>query len=150
MSKEVDCLKKLMIMILIVFSIIVMGPFTVSADRSFTIDKVTIDAQIDEEGIMNVSELFTYTFDGSFQGMTRTIDSDVHGFKAYLVENHTIEMSKLLENAQPLTVEKEDHTFKTYSESKHETKHILYQYEVRGSVNKYADTADISYEFFDQ
>ena len=56
-------------------------------DRTFTIDEVGIDAQIDEAGNMQVTEVFTYTFDGEFKGTTRVINADVENFRAYLTDN---------------------------------------------------------------
>lgn len=143
-------MRKCLAMITLIVLITCMGAISSSADRSFTIDQVTIDATIDEEGVMHVNELYTYTFDGMYQGVTRSIGSDVQKFKAYLVSDHHETHSKLPENAEPLTVEKENNTYKIFSDSKNERKHILYQYEVRGSVNKYLDTAEITYDFFDQ
>lgn len=121
----------------------------VSADRSYSIDQVTINAEIDEEGTMHVFERYTYTFDGSFQGVTRSIGSDVRNFKAYLIDGQSEQYSELPQGAEPLTVEKADQTFRIFTESKDETKFLLYQYEVKGSVDKYLDTADITYDFFD-
>src|SRR5690625_5267779 len=119
--------KNLAMMILFIF-IMVIGITPVSADRSFTIDQVTINAKIDDQGVMHVSELYTYTFSGSFQGVTRSIGSNVGQFKAFLVDESFENLTELPHNAELLTVEKEDNTYKVYSESENETKYILYHY----------------------
>src|SRR5699024_3609845 len=119
-------------------------------DRSFSIDHITIDAQIDTEGVIHVRELYTYTFDGAFEGMTRSIESDVAQFKAYQLDGQTTDPTISTENLEPLTIEKDDSLWKIYSASQNETKHVLYSYIVEGSVKKYQDIADIRYAFFDE
>src|SRR5690625_5279867 len=123
---------------------------SVHAERSYTIEEVLIEAKIDEEGVMHVTELFTYAFSGSFNGTTRSILSKAKNFQAFEVIDVYGPLSQLAEKAQPLTVEKEENDYKIYSEANDETKHVLYQYEVIDSVFKYKDTAELTYEFFDQ
>ncbi|WP_130859322.1 DUF2207 domain-containing protein [Gracilibacillus phocaeensis] len=118
-----------------------------SEEDTFTIDKVDMDAYITDEGTMEVRELYTYTFDGSFEGMTRTIESDDHHFQAYLANGETIDADT--NNLQPLEVEEDDDTWKVHTPSQNETKQVLYTYEVDGSVTKYQDVADLTYAFFD-
>lgn len=118
-----------------------------SEDRSFSIDDVTIDAQIDDEGIIHVRELYTYTFDGSYEGMTRSIDSDADHFKAYLTDDTDPTVST--KNLKALKVKKEDDDNKIYTDSKNETKKVLYSYDVKGSVKKYQDVGELEYTFFD-
>ncbi|QKY69017.1 DUF2207 domain-containing protein [Lentibacillus sp. CBA3610] len=116
-------------------------------DRSFSIDEVTIDAQIQKDGSMHVRELFTYTFNGSYEGMTRSIESDVKNFNAYLTDGKDPSVST--ENLDSLEAEEEDDTYQIFSDSTNETKSVLYSYDVEGSVKKYSDVADLKYAFFD-
>ncbi len=143
-------MKRLMTIIILVFSIFIMVACSENGDRSFSINEVTIDAQIDSEGRIHVRELYTYTFDGAFDGMTRSIDSDVDQFKAYEVVGQTSDPTITIDGLEPLTIEKEDSTWKIYSASQDETKQVLYSYTVEGSVKKYQDIADINYAFFDE
>ena len=117
-------------------------------EDSFSIDNVTIDARIAEDGVVHVREVFTYTFDGSYEGMTRSIGSDVNDFEAYLTEGNDPAIST--ENLDALSIEEEDGAFKIYSDSTDETKRVLYSYQVEGSVEKYADIAELEYAFFDE
>lgn len=143
-------MKRILGMIAIICVLFLVTACSDEGDRSFSIDDVTIDAQIDEEGMIHVSELYTYTFDGSFEGMTRSIGSEVHGFKAYLPgeeeTNPTIETDGL----DPLTIEKDESMWKIHSASKNETKQVLYRYTIKGSVEKYQDIGDLTYAFFDE
>ncbi|SFD81068.1 Uncharacterized membrane protein [Lentibacillus persicus] len=121
--------------------------FACSEDRSFSIDEVTIDAQINKDGSISVRELFTYNFNGSYEGMTRSIESDEKNFEAYLTESQDPLTST--ENLPPLETEEDDDTYKIYTDSANETKRVLYRYEIEGSVKKYTDVADLKYAFFD-
>lgn len=143
-------MRKYVMLIILALLVNIFNFSSVYADRSYTIDQVTIKAQIDRAGTMHVTELYTYTFIGSFEGTTRSIKSDVHGFKAYLVQEHQEDLEHLLTHGESLTVEREADQFKIYTSSNNETKHVLYQYQVKGSLNKYTDTAEITYDFFDE
>src|SRR5690625_2327755 len=141
-------MKKLMTTMLLILSFFIIT--ACSDDESFSIDNVTIDAQIDTEGIVHVRELYTYTFDGAFEGMTRSVESDVDQFKAYGIDEQTTDPTISTEDLESLTTEEEDDTWKIYSESEDETKQVLYSYIVEDSVKKYQDIADIQYAFFDE
>lgn len=132
-------MKKFLILLFLCFILVACS----DEERSFSIDNVSIEAQINKDGIIHVRELFTYTFNGSYEGMTRAIESDVQNFEAYLTEDNNPD------DPQPLTVEEEDDTFMIYSDSSDETKQVLYSYTVEDSVKKYADVADLKYAFFD-
>jgi uncharacterized membrane protein len=119
-----------------------------SDEESFSIDQVVIDAQIAEDGVVHVRELFTYTFHGSYEGMTRSIESDVSNFNAYLAEGNDPTIST--DSLEALQVEEEDEAFLIYSDSTDETKEVLYSYQVEGSVKKYEDIAELEYAFFDE
>lgn len=139
-------MKKLFTVFIILLSICILGACS-DEDRSFSIDEVTIDAQIEKDGSIHVRELFTYTFNGSYEGMTRSIESDAKNFKAYLADEQDPTAST--ENLESLKVEEEDDTYQIYSDSQDETKRVLYSYDVEGSVKKYTDVADLTYAFFD-
>ncbi|MFS0750166.1 DUF2207 domain-containing protein [Oceanobacillus sp. 1P07AA] len=117
-----------------------------SEDRSFTIDEVQIDAQIQDDGTITVQELYTYTFEGAYEGTTRSIHSDAKDFQAFLTSSDDPTIST--EGLEKLTTEEEDDVWKIYTESNNETKRVLYSYEVHGSITKYEDVADLTYAFF--
>lgn len=142
-------MKKILTAMILLFSFFILVACS-EEDRSFSIDNVTIDAQIDTEGIIHVRELYTYTFDGAFEGMTRSVDSKVDHFKAYLIDEETTNPVISTDKLEPLTIEKDESELKIYSESQDETKQVLYSYTVEGSVKKYQDIADIKYAFFDE
>ncbi|PAV27751.1 hypothetical protein CIL05_20270 [Virgibacillus profundi] len=139
-------MKKFLTAIILLFLLFIIT--ACSEEDSFSIDNVTIDARIAEDGVMHVREVFTYTFNGSYEGMTRSIESDVSNFNAYLTENNDPTIST--ESLDSLTTEEEDGAFKIYSDSTDETKQVMYSYQVEGSVKKYADVAELEYAFFDE
>lgn len=143
-------MKKILTAMILVFSFFIIVACSEDEGRSFSIDRVTIDAQVDTEGIIHVRELYTYAFDGAFEGMTRSFDSDVDHFKAYLIDGQDADVMISTEGLEPLTIEKEDSTRKIYSTSQDETKQVLYSYTVKGFVKKYQDIADIRYTFFEK
>ncbi|HLQ70367.1 MAG TPA: DUF2207 domain-containing protein [Bacillota bacterium] len=120
-------------------------------DDTYTIDQVTIDAQINPDGTMKVRELFTYTFSGEFNGMTRSIKSDEKDFTAYLANGIT-DPTNTTDNLTDLKTEydDDDNEYKIYTASKNETKTVLYNYVVEGSVKKYRDVGTLLYTFFDE
>src|SRR5690554_6484122 len=140
-----NVVRKYLVMFILICTLFIMGACSEDEDRSFTIDDVTIDAQVDEAGTIHVRELYTYTFDGSFKGTTRAIESNYKNFKAYLMDDIGADPTVGTDWLEQLTVEKDEETLMVYSESQDETKQVLYSYEVEGSVKKYQDIADITY-----
>ena len=116
-------------------------------ERSFSIDEVIIDAQIQEDGTIDVREQFTYTFNGSFEGVTRSIQSDSKHFQAFIVEEG--DFPEDTNESNSLKVEEDDDTYRIFTESMNEAKTVLYTYTIEGSVNKYTDVAELKYAFFD-
>ncbi|MBP2078085.1 DUF2207 domain-containing protein [Oceanobacillus polygoni] len=131
---------------MLVLSIFLLAGYS-DGERSFSIDEVNIDAQINEDGTIEVREQFTYTFNGSFEGVTRSIHSDSQHFLAFLLEDDV--SAQETNDLEPLKVEEEDDTYRIFTGSADETKTVLYTYTIEGSVNKYTDVAELEYAFFD-
>lgn len=125
---------------------------TACEDRSYTINKVTISAEIDESGRIHVQEVYTYSFDGEYNGTTRTIKSDVSNFNAFLLpdNDHRAFLEGDTKKIKPLQTELDKRTYKSFTKSNNETKTILYTYEINGSVEKYRDIGKLYYSFFDK
>src|SRR5699024_11403884 len=96
-------MKRLLPYILIILTIMIL-PACSDEERSYSIDQVKIDAQIEDNGVIQVRELYTYTFDGSFEGMTRSVFSDVDNFKAFetYATDPTIETDRSEEHTSEL------------------------------------------------
>ncbi|WP_407271965.1 DUF2207 domain-containing protein [Radiobacillus sp. PE A8.2] len=141
-------MKKIIPLLSFISALFILTGFS-DGDRSFSIDKVDIQAQIDTDGTIHVQELFQYTFDGSFQGMTRAIKSNAQNFHAYLVDEQADDASIATDGLEQLEIELDEEQYKIYTSSENETKQVLYSYDIVGSVTKYTDVADLTYTFFD-
>ena len=120
-------------------------------ERSFTIDKVHIDAKIEDTGVIHVQEQYTYTFSGEFNGTTRSIRSNVADFKAYFVGENQLQSLPSIDNLEALPTEKDNEleVYKIYTNSENETKTFLYEYNIHESIDKYEDIGKLEYAFFD-
>src|SRR5690625_4809093 len=74
-------MKKTISLLLLILIIGLLSACQEDEERSFSIDQVKIDAQIQDDGTIQVRELYTYSFDGKYQGTTRSIDTDIKIFK---------------------------------------------------------------------
>lgn len=141
-------MKKVVAFLTIILSMIML--VSCGEDRSYTIDKVSIFAYITESGTINVRERYTYSFDGSFDGLTRDIQSSTSDFNAYLLPSHDLESIDDADDVQQLSTELENHEYKIYTKSQDETKTVLYTYEIHGSIEKYKDIGKLHYSFFNK
>ena len=122
-------------------------------EKSFTIERLDIRAYILEDGDLYVEELYTYDFDGEFNGTTRTIKDNGHDgvefFEAYLPPPGKELGEFTFEDSQPLKTERDKETFYVYTASKNEKKRVYYRYRLSNAVRKYRDTAEFYWAFFD-
>lgn len=128
---------------------IVVVPRLQAAEGSYRIESVEIHAYIAPNGDMQVSELDTYRFDGSFNGILVDLDSaGSDGIEEFMASAVTPE------GARPLRVEestdKSKHSFKIFEPSTDERKQFKLTYRARNVVQLYSDTAELYWKFFDQ
>ncbi|TVX99791.1 DUF2207 domain-containing protein [Cohnella terricola] len=118
-------------------------------ERSFEISEVGINARIDAEGNMWVTEQDTYRFDGSFNGIVVQLDTSgsdgIDNFQAFEVTS---------QQEIPLVVEAASGKgkkikYKVYHQAHDETNVFRFTYEVKNAVQVYADTAELYWKFFD-
>lgn len=118
-------------------------------ERSFEIGEVNIQARVDRDGNMQVTETDTYHFAGAFNGILVELNGSgsdgIAGFQAFEVsDQQDIPVrSELFEEGDKLQ-------FRVYSQSADETKVFRFTYSVRNVVQVYADTAELYWKFFDQ
>lgn len=122
--------------------------------RTFTIDSVDISAYIFPDGDLYVEELYTYTFDGSFNGTTRTLgDENYNGlefFEGYSVPDHAVIGQIEPNDVVPLRVETDGNTFKIHRPAENETAKVFYRYRLDGAARKYNDIGEFYWRFFDE
>src|SRR5699024_8763115 len=144
-------MKKTISLLLLILIIGLLSACQEDEARSFSIDQVKINAQIQDDGTIEERELYTYSFDGKYQGTTRSIATHSKNIQDY----ETNETSPLADtdDLEKLRVEEDeddDQMMKIHTASEDETKSVLYSYEVHHAVDKYADVADLTYAFFDE
>ncbi|WP_158599060.1 DUF2207 domain-containing protein [Planococcus salinus] len=119
---------------------LLLAPTTVLAVE-YTIPEVTIDAQLTEDGTVEVVEQHTYEFEDDFEGLLREIgtkpDTSVEQFEAF-------------ENNRELEVEQEDDLFRIYRAGDDETVTVEMHYQITGAVEKFEDGAEFYWGFFDE
>lgn len=116
-------------------------------DRSFTIDRVEIHAQVDANGNMQMTEYDTYRFRGAFNGIVVDLDSagsdGIENFEAYaLSADGELEPLRIEESRDGTQI-----TYRIYSTSKDEEKRFLLTYDVKNAVQVHADTAELYWQF---
>ncbi|MFT0804066.1 DUF2207 domain-containing protein [Bacillus swezeyi] len=120
------------------------------AGQSFSIDRVDIQANVKENGDLDVQEVYTYDFKGSFNGATRSFSKDETGriksFKAYLLPKDGEKRG----GDRPLKTKHEDGTYFAYTSSKDETKKVLFHYVVEDAARKFEDTSVLRHSFYEK
>jgi len=116
--------------------------------KNFKITDYQAQVKILENGDIHVNEIFTYDFNGNFNGIIRSIGT---GGSDGLVNFRASEYSpqrKVLETSQSL--EGEMVTFRIYDQSSNERKSFLLEYQLKNVITKYNDIAEFYWKFFDQ
>ena len=106
----------------------------------YTIETMAIDAELQADGDVHVTEQQTYHFDGSFNGITRTLIPK---------EGTDIANVEAREGSDLLKVEEEKNTYRIYREGADETVTIKLTYTIRNGVAVYSDVAEFYWPFFD-
>lgn len=149
-------LKKLISLILIIVIVLCLTTAVYGADdRSYYISSFIVNAGLDTYGNMMVEEQITYAFDGSFNGIYRTlktIRSDgIDQIEVYKLNNgSTIPFSYAdteEENTFQILPESDGIRIKAFSRSIDESKTFLIKYTVMGASTKYDDTGELYWKF---
>src|SRR5699024_7707716 len=110
-----------------------------AADHS--IEHMNIEAQLEENGDVHVTETQTYAFKGKFNGISRTLIPK---------ENSSIVDFEATEDQEPLEVELTDESFRIYRSGKDETITITSTYTIKDGMDIYSDVAQFYWPFFDE
>lgn len=128
----------------IIFSIVLAGILLVMPTQALAVDfeisKVLIEAQLNEDGSVDVKEQHTYEFDGEFNGVTRELEpkqgSAISGFTAF-------------ENGSQLEVERDENLYKVFRGGDDETIAVELHYKIENAVERFQDGAEFYWPFFD-
>ncbi|WP_157967307.1 MULTISPECIES: DUF2207 domain-containing protein [Paraliobacillus] len=117
-------------------------------NHALTIESANIQANIDSDGTVHITELYTYH--NSFNKTTRSMDDNIENFEAYHAPNQLAEKDLETLNLEPLTVKKMKNDYQISSSSENELKQIVFSYDIKDAITKYNDIADLQYIFFDE
>ncbi|AIY05488.1 hypothetical protein Plano_1523 [Planococcus sp. PAMC 21323] len=106
----------------------------------YSISNVTIDAQVNADGTVDVTENHTYAFEGEFNGITREIIPK---------DGTSIQQLSATENNQRLKVERQGDLYKIFRKGEDKTITIEIHYEIVNAVEKFEDGAQFYWAFFD-
>lgn len=121
------------------FLIIFLLPLQVFA-IDYSIEEMKIDAKLQENGDVRVTEKQTYTFEGEFNGIIRTLIPK---------EGTDIVDVTATEDKQAIEIEQDENEYKIHRKGKDETIIIELSYLIKDGVTVYSDVADFSWAFFD-
>ncbi|SET47484.1 Uncharacterized membrane protein [Oceanobacillus limi] len=131
-------MKRWTILLAIIFSIVCIPTQVLAVD--FTIENTQIDAYVQENGDVEVTEQHTYQFDGGFNGITRTLIPK---------ENSLIQNVEAFEDNQSLDVEQSENLYKIYRGGSDEKITIDLTYTIKDGMEVYADLGQFYWPFFD-
>jgi len=132
-----------LIILLFLFNI-----FAIGADRSFKINDYQAQVRILENGDMQVSEIFEYSFDGDFNGIIRDIGIKGSDGLQYFKASEYFPEDKELNYDQ--SSKGDMITYRIYDKSSNERKLFLLEYQLKNVINLYNDTAEFYWKFFDE
>jgi len=142
-NKILDMFYIMLIIIMFFFTIL-----SAYAERSFKITDYNAQVKILKNGNIEVREYFSYNFDGSFNGIIRSIGTRGSDGFAYFKASEYYPTEKELKVTQS---EKGDMlTYRIYDESNNENKVFLLEYQLENIVTLYNDTAEFYWKFFDE
>ncbi|MBM7621835.1 putative membrane protein [Bacillus tianshenii] len=106
----------------------------------YQINDVQIDAYLQENGNVKVYEAHTYSFEGEFNGITRTIIPK----RGTQIRNLEAREEDVL-----LKMEQEDNLYRIYRGGDTETFTVMITYDIIKGVDVYPDVAEFYWPFFD-
>ncbi|GGC77872.1 hypothetical protein GCM10007216_05500 [Thalassobacillus devorans] len=130
-------MKKLMMMMLLFVMVFPVSVFALD----YEIDRTVITAELLTDGNVKVKETHTYSFEGEFNGITRTLIPK---------ENTAIMDVHASENGKDLKVEQEDELYKVHRSGEDETVTIDIFYTIEDGGEVFQDVAQFYWPFFDE
>ncbi|MFD0712723.1 DUF2207 domain-containing protein [Paenibacillus sp. GCM10027626] len=125
-----------------------------SESRSYTIDQVDINAYVEDNGDLYVEELFTYTFQGEFNGVKRFLPEDKTHlfFEAYLAPEGKGLGTFSYDSLEQLPVEydEENETYYIANREQDRTQRFIYRYRIESAAVRHADYGELKWAFLER
>lgn len=139
-TKVVVSLKKIIGPFIFILIFLSVPAVTLAVD--YSIVDMNIDVQLNDQGDAFVTEIQTYHFDSSFNGITRSLLAK---------EGTRLVDYEAKEEGESLQVEFEEGTYKVYRAGESgETVTIVSSYTIKDAVELYDDAGQFYWSFFDQ
>ncbi|MGB6409344.1 MAG: DUF2207 domain-containing protein [Planococcus donghaensis] len=106
----------------------------------YSISNVTIQAQVNADGTVDVTENHTYRFEGEFNGITREIIPQ---------DGTSIQQFSATDGNRNLKVERQENVYKVFRSGEDQTITIELRYEIQNAIEKFEDGAQFYWPFFD-
>ncbi len=114
-----------------------------------------INVRLDSSGNMEIAEEITYTFDGSFRGVYRTLKTTgsdgIEAIEVYKTQNgrltEFVQNDSETENTYQLIDEADGIRLKIFSTSEDESRSFIIRYKVLNAAVKYKDTGELYWKF---
>ena len=148
-------MKKIIFILTIFFTLLI--PVNISAaSKSYSIENLNVNAEIRENGDLYVDELFTYKFNGDFNGVY--VDLNLKGSEGY-----DISEVKVIDSAGESSLQRKgdgsNNSFeildssdkiqvKIYSKSSNEEKKFNLRFTVKNASKKYQDYSSLYWSFY--
>lgn len=119
---------------------VIFSPLPVQA-MDYSIEHMEIHVYLHEDGNVSVTEDQIYSFDGKFNGITRTLIPK---------ENAKITDVKATENGKSLKIKQDDNEYKIYRSGRDEKITVTLTYTIKNGMERYTDVAQFYWPFFDE
>lgn len=128
-----------------------------AVEKNFTIEKLNVNAEIEENGDVQVEETFNYSFQGSFNGIYRNLHTQ--GTKAYKVEEISVVDSSNISNKLIFSDAETNNTYKLidsdgntqikiFNKSTDEKKLFKIKYNIIGAAVKNSNIGELNWKFY--
>lgn len=151
-GKGGDKLKKILFYVLVIL-IMVVNPVAAEDSRSYIINEFNVEAKLNSDGSMDVKETIIYDFEGEFNGIYRTINTEgsdgIENIHLYIGDSKDPikEDYSQSNNTYEILEESKGIRLKVYSKSKDEIKKFIIVYRIMNVAVKYNDVAELYWKF---
>lgn len=150
-------MKKLLFIICFIFSSFFSNTNVNAADKDYSIDKLNLNAEITQNGDVNVIEEITYNFQGNYNGIYRNLL--MNGTSGYTITNVSVKDKNNNIVNLPSTNNEENNSYeiinsndktqiKVFNKSDNETKTFVFNYIIHDVAEKSADNGLLNWSFY--
>ena len=143
------------VIFLVIFALLSSVTAYCADDRSYYMSGFKVNAQLDSQGNMDVTEEITYEFDGSFRGVYRTLKTagseGVEAIEIRKIQNGRVsefmQNNSEAEGSYQLINEGDGIRLKIFSAAEDESSTFAIKYRVLNAASKYNDIGELYWKF---